>query len=108
MKSQTRRPDGSTLAVVLLAAVAGLAVADPDPSPCKVCVSEPKANTRKVYACKCEDYCLPRCGLLSWLWGHCGCGDGPCGELRIRHRLVVKKVPDCDTKQCVPRTPGKP
>jgi hypothetical protein len=75
------------------------------PPPCKVCVSEPKKNTRKVYACKDEEYCLPRCSLLAWLRGLCGCDGGPCGDLRVRHRLVVKKVPDCDTQQCVPREP---
>jgi hypothetical protein len=75
------------------------------PPPCKACVSELKQNTRKVYACKDEEYCLPRCSFLSWLRGLCGCDGGPCGDLRVRHRLVVKKVPDCDTKQCVPREP---
>ena len=92
------------VSVILLAAVAGLAFADPGPEArppdaacpppaCKVCVCEPKATTRKVYACRCEEYCLPRCDLLSLLRGTCGCGDGPCGELRTRHRLVVKKGP---------------
>jgi len=71
------------------------------PAPCKVCVSEPKHNTKKVFACKAEEYCLPRCDLLSRLWGQCGCDCGPCCELRVRHRLVVKKVPDCDTWHCV-------
>ena len=32
---------------------------------------------------------------------------GPCGDLRTRRRLVVKKVPTCDTTQCVPRDPSK-
>jgi hypothetical protein len=71
--------------------------------PCKVCVSEPKANTRKVYACKVEEYCLPRCSLLALLRHCCGCDDGPCCELRVRRRLIVKTVPACPTKQCVLR-----
>jgi hypothetical protein len=75
----------------------------PPPPACKVCVREPKASTRKVYACKCEDYCLPCCDWRSWLRGACRCDGGPCGELRTRHRLVVKKVPACDATQCVPR-----
>jgi hypothetical protein len=52
---------------------------------------------------KDEEYCLPRC---SWWRMFCGnCCDGSCGELRVRHRLVIKKVPDCETAQCVPRKP---
>jgi hypothetical protein len=100
--------------VAVLTAVSGLVPNGPGlnaqqpyaggpPQTCTTCVCEPKPTTRKVYACKAEEYCLPGCDLLSFLrapW----CGDqGPCGELRVRHRLVVKKVPDCDTKQCVPR-----
>src|SRR4051812_42386151 len=34
------------------------------PHTCKICVSEPKHNTKKVFACKCEEYCLPRCSFL--------------------------------------------
>ncbi len=70
---------------------------------CKVCVSVPKATTKKVYACKEEQYCLPFCSLLSLLHGDCTCDDGNCGDLRVRHRLVVKKVAGCDGKQCVPK-----
>ena len=104
--------------VAVLTAVAWLVLGSPGleaqqpqpgcpPPPCKACVSEPKPNTRTVYACKQEEYCLPRCDLLSSLFGDCACEDGPCGDLKVRHRLVVKKVPDCDTKQCVPReVPG--
>jgi hypothetical protein len=69
----------------------------------KICVLEPKQNTRKVYACKAEEYCLPRGGLFSLWRGQCDCSAGPCGDLKVRCRLVVKKVPDCETKQCVPR-----
>jgi hypothetical protein len=67
---------------------------------CKVCVSEPKQNTRKVYACKNEEYCLPRCSLIPFLQS---CNDVRCGDLRVRHRLVVKIVPDQETTRCVPR-----
>ena len=111
-----REEDGPMKAfpAALLTATAALASGDPrlsaqqpeaagPPPACKVCVSEPKPTTRKVYGCKTEEYCLPRCSLLSWLWGACGCDAGPCGDLRVRHRLIVKKVPGCDTKQCVPR-----
>jgi hypothetical protein len=74
----------------------------PAPPPCKVCVVEPKPTTRTVYGCKAEEYCVPRCSLLELLLGgHCGCDDGSCCELRVRHRLVVKRVPGCDTKQCI-------
>ena len=66
-------------------------------------MSEAKPQTRTVYSCTTEEYCLPRCSLLSVILGRCGCEAGPCGELRVRRRLVVKKVPDCDTTQCVPR-----
>ncbi len=108
-------------AVVLLAA-AGLAPADPGPDAppaagpppaCNACAAEPRPATRKVYSCKCEEYCLPSCGLWSLLRGGCGCADGPCGELRVRHRLVVTKVPVGTVIQCVPQmvpaaTPAAP
>jgi hypothetical protein len=73
------------------------------PRTCKICISELKQNSQKVYACTVEQYCQPRCGLLSLLRGECGCNDGSCGDLRMRHRLVVKKVPSRDTVQCAPR-----
>jgi len=100
-----------SLSLVILTATLGLmslsqagSAQQPEPAcppPCKICVSEPKHNTKKVFSCKAEEYCLPRCDPLSWLWGQCGCDCGPCCELRVRRRLVVKKVPDCDTWQCV-------
>jgi hypothetical protein len=68
---------------------------------CKVCVCEPKQNTKICFSSKCEDYCLPRCSLLSLFRGKCGCEDGCCGDVRTRHLLIVKKVPACDTKKCV-------
>ena len=92
--------------LAIVSGVSGLAAEPPEPGcppACKVCVSEAKPQTRTVYVCKDEEYCLPRCGLLSFVLGRCGCGEGPCGDLRVRRRLVVKKVPDCDTTQCVPR-----
>lgn len=79
-------------------------IPSPDcPPTCKVCVTEPKHNTKKVYAVKCEEYCLPRCSLLSLLRGKCACDDGCCGVVKVRHRLIIKKVDDCDTKECVLR-----
>lgn len=69
----------------------------------KICVCEPKHNTKTIYACKCEEYCLPRCSFFSLFRGKCDCDNGHCGDVRIRHRLVVKKVEDRDTKQCVVR-----
>jgi hypothetical protein len=69
---------------------------------CKVCVPEVKHNTKTVYDCKCEEYCLPRCSLWSLLCGKCGGAAGcPCCELRTRHVLIKKKAPTCDTMQCV-------
>ena len=70
---------------------------------CKICVGEPKHTTRKVYACKREDYCLPCCSLLSLLRGKCGCGDGRCGDVRVRRLLVVKTCAGPDTNGCVLR-----
>src|ERR1700719_1709524 len=70
---------------------------------CKMCVCETKPATRKVFASKYEEYCLPRCALCPLLCGHCGGDSGPCGDLRLRHRLIVKRVEDCNKRQCVPR-----
>jgi hypothetical protein len=68
---------------------------------CKICVCEPKENTKICFSCKCEEYCLPRCSLFSLFRGKCGCEDGCCGQVKTRHLLIVRKVPDCDTKKCV-------
>jgi hypothetical protein len=68
----------------------------------KICAYQLKRNTKTVYACRTEEYCLPRCSLLALLQGKCGCERGCCGDLRIRQRLVVKKVDACPTQQCVP------
>jgi hypothetical protein len=69
----------------------------------KICVSEVKHTTKKVYACKGEEYCLPRCSFLSLLWGKCSCDEGSCGDVKVRHRLIVKTVDGCESKQCVIR-----
>ena len=79
-------------------------LASPCETPKKVCVTEPKKNTKVVYNSRCQEYCLPRCGtFLDWIHGRscesCKCGD--CGPVRMRHVLVKKKVPDCDTMTCV-------
>lgn len=63
------------------------------------CVTEPKKNTKTVYSSVCKEYCVPRCSLFSWFSGDCGCGDN-C-EKRTKNVLVKKKVPACDTTQCV-------
>src|SRR5437879_1237976 len=73
------------------------------PQSFKICISERKPSTKTVYACKPEEFCLPRCSFLALFWGHCACDDGRCGEVRVRHRLVAKKVEGCDTKQCILR-----
>jgi len=74
----------------------------PPPRGCKICVSECVPTTKKVYSCKCEEYCLPRCGCLAWLFGDkCGCEHDNCGDVKVRNRLVVRRVPDCDKKICV-------
>ena len=74
------------------------------PRACKICVSECVPTTKKVYSCKCEEYCLPRCGCLSFLVGDgCGCGHDNCGDVKVRRRLVIRRVPDCDKKICVLR-----
>jgi hypothetical protein len=69
----------------------------------KICVSEPKQNTKTVYACKVEEYCLPRFSLPAFLGCKSGCEDGRCSDVRIKHRLVVKRVDAPDTTHCVPR-----
>jgi hypothetical protein len=71
---------------------------------CKICVIEPKKHTKNVFNIKYEEFCVPRCSLLGILRGGCcQCAGQECGDVHIRRKLVVKKVPDCDTKQCVLR-----
>lgn len=66
-------------------------------TPRKVCVSEPKKNTKVVYNSKCQEYCLPKCG--SFLDMICGggscetCKSGDCGPVRTRHVLVKRGFP---------------
>ena len=69
----------------------------------KVCVVEPKHNTKTVYGSVCKEYCLPRCSLWEMIRGWCGgcSGCGECGPVRTRNVLIKKTVPACDTKQCV-------
>jgi hypothetical protein len=68
-----------------------------------ICVMEAKHHTKTVYACKSEEYCLPHSSLLSLLWGKNSCDDGRCSDVRIKHRLIVKKVDAPDTSHCVPQ-----
>jgi hypothetical protein len=70
-------------------------------------VPEVKKNTRVVYSSTCKDYCLS-CWTPSQLWNaicNKGCCQGPdcvdCGHPRVRHVLIKKNVPDCDTYTCV-------
>lgn len=82
-------------------AAAALAGEPPEAPPVKVCVVEPKATTKVVYASRCKDYCLPCCSLWDLLCGRRGSCDGGCGPVRTKAVLVKKKVPDCDARQCV-------
>lgn len=88
--------------LTLAAALAGMTLGDEPPPACppvKVCVVEPKATTKVVYTSRCKDYCLPCCSLWGLLCGRCDTGS--CGPVRTKSVLVKKKVPGCDTKQCV-------
>jgi hypothetical protein len=77
--------------------VAGTGRADElPPAKAKVCVVEPKATTKAVYGWVCQAYCAPRCRLLDWFCGGCGC----C-ELRTRSVLRKKTVPGCPVPACV-------
>lgn len=98
-----------TAAAALAGAASHLAAQPPAPTAdagnCpptgKVCVREAKPTVKTVYACKREEYCLPRCPVLPLLFGKCDC-DGRC-ELRARNRLVVRRVEGPEVKQCVLR-----
>jgi hypothetical protein len=96
---------GSTAVVGLLAIVTMCRAQQPPATPgaCKVCVVEPKKNTKTVYGSVCKEYCLPRCSLWETIRGWCGgCSScGECGPVRTRNVLTKKTVPACDTKQCV-------
>ena len=69
------------------------------PSTVKVCVTEPKKNTKVVYSSIQKEYCVPQCSIFSWFGNRCGC-EGTC-EKRTRNVLVKKVVPACDTTHCV-------
>jgi hypothetical protein len=113
MAVRGQHPDASTVSpatsdlVVAPGDTPSGATASVENYPCiptkKTCVCEMKQTTRKVYACKCEEYCLPHCSLLSMLFGRCSCDDGQCGDLKVRHRLIVKTVDAGEKKQCVVR-----
>src|SRR4051812_47961812 len=70
--------------------------------PCKTCVRVTKEKKKTVYRCETEDYCLGCCTLKGMCGGKCDCHEGKCGKVRTRHLLVIKKVRDCDTTECVP------
>lgn len=93
------------ISALIAAALTAIALADePQPAcpPVKVCVPEPKHNTKVVYTSRCKDYCLPCCSLWHLLCGRCtSCDAGNCGAVRTKSVLVKKKVPACDTTQCV-------
>ena len=133
----TRRTIRAAAAAILLLAAPALRAQQPPPTPvsvnpppmapapgcagtgvpeaagCKVCVVEPKKNTKTVYGSVCKEYCLPRCSLWEMIRGWCGgcSGCGECGPVRTRNVLIKKTVPACDTKQCVSKEvetcPGK-
>lgn len=108
--SLAQTPPAQPLVPVQQPAPAGKVVADPCHCPTKVCVSEPKKNTKTVYTTKCKDYCVADCGSLfsSLFGGGCvPCDAGNCGEVRTKRVLVKKTVPDCDTTQCVVKELGK-
>jgi hypothetical protein len=99
-------------------AVAGLSGTTPAQDPggpecgAKVCrpVCETKTVTTKCYSAKCEEFCLPPCSPLGWLFG--GCSE--CGRVRTKRLLVVKlqkseeqvtkcvPVADCAAAGCAP------
>lgn len=72
-------------------------------APCtqKICVRETKTNTKKVYTTRCKEYCQETCSLWSHCFGKSDCGCDCNCEVRTKHVLVKKTVPDCDTTQCV-------
>jgi hypothetical protein len=65
----------------------------------KVCVTEPKKNDKVVYTSRCKEYCVKECSMFNWFKADCGC-DGNCVK-HTKNVLVKKKVPGCDTTQCV-------
>lgn len=90
--------DGQSKPVTIQTAPAPVTVGEP----CKTtaCVTEPKKNTKTVYSSVCKEYCVMNCSPFSFFGSSdCGCCDN-C-EKRTKNVLVKKKVPTCDTTQCV-------
>lgn len=80
----------------------------PSPGGCctpKVCVPTvgTKAVDKRVYGSLCEEFCIPKCNLLSLLRGHGSCCSCPvCEAPRMRKVLLIKirKEERCE-KKCV-------
>jgi hypothetical protein len=89
----------------------------PEGSCHKVCrpTTEIKKVPKRVYNSDCEDFCLPKCGLLGCLRGHTQCCEegggcaGRCGHVRTRKYLILKiqQKEECVTK-CVVDQPACP
>jgi len=82
-------------------AAAPVVVTEVCPQPCcarKVCcpVETTLKQTKIVYGENCEEFCLPRCGLLP-----CGCTK--CGHVMTK-KVLIKKVitTECPSTKCVP------
>src|SRR5262245_19401053 len=71
----------------------------------KVCrvVPDVKKETRNVYECRCEDFCLKRCPCCLCKGGSCdGCAGVRCGHPRTKHVLMKKIVTEeRPTTKCV-------
>jgi hypothetical protein len=91
----------------------------PDGSCHKVCrpITETRNVPQRCYSSGCEDFCLPKCGLLDCFRGHKCCDQeggcaGRCEHPRTRKYLIVKIrqkeecVPKCVVEQQV--CPGQP
>jgi hypothetical protein len=87
-------------------AVAGLSGTTPAQDPgcpeCgpKVCrpVCETKTVTTKCYSSKCEEFCMPPCSPLGWLFG-----GAECGSVRTKRLLVVRlQKSEVQVTKCVP------
>lgn len=92
-----------TAALAVLAVAVGWCAAQPPPDGPKMCVYEPKATTKTVYATACKEYCAPDYSPLAVLrrcFGIGGC-DGPCSDPLVKHVLVKKTVPGPDKMNCV-------
>src|SRR5262249_43368586 len=79
----------------------------------KICVAEPKKSTKVVYDEVCKGYCRRTCHFsLFSMFGHHGCDSCcdscntcnsccECGKPHVKHVLVKRNIPDCDTTNCV-------